>query len=99
MAVRVSFYPCCVSLLRIGWNVNESLLSSVGLEGRLRAMSMTIKTTGVMAEPTFILLMAGKGPQLSQNSQLSNPGVCRGLTPVGGCTALPMSSSTPSPHY
>ncbi|GAB0195353.1 polyamine-modulated factor 1-binding protein 1 [Grus japonensis] len=50
----------------VGWNVNESFVSSVGLEGRLRATSTTIKTTGVTAEPTLILLMAGKAPQRTE---------------------------------
>lgn len=53
---------------------------------------MTTKTTGVMAEPTLILLMAGRAPQFSRNSQLSNPGVCGGPHPrvaVQLCPCLP----------
>lgn len=51
-------------------------------------MSVAIKTTGVMAEPTLILLVAGRAPQFSPNSRVINPGVCRGLS-VQLCPCLP----------
>lgn len=41
-------------------------------------MSLAIKTTRVMAEPTLILLVAGRAPQFSPNSRAINPGVRRG---------------------